>query len=61
MRYCSFSNCCYTLRDQGVAILFISHRLDEVFEISDRITIFRDGKFISSALAVDVTLGKRHP
>ena len=31
-----------TLRDQGVAILFISHRLDEVFEISDRITIFRD-------------------
>jgi rhamnose transport system ATP-binding protein len=45
----------HTLRDQGVAILFISHRLDEVFEISDRITIFRDGKFISSALAVDVT------
>ena len=45
----------YTLRDQGVAILFISHRLDEVFEISDRITVFRDGRYISSALASEVT------
>lgn len=43
------------LRDQGVAILFISHRMDEVFEISDRITIFRDGEFISSAPAEEVT------
>ncbi|PJF41586.1 MAG: sugar ABC transporter ATP-binding protein [Chloroflexi bacterium] len=43
------------LRDQGVAILFISHRLEEVFEISDRITIFRDGQFVSSNLASDVT------
>lgn len=37
-----------TLRQQGVAILFISHRLEEVFEISDRITVFRDGKHIST-------------
>lgn len=44
-----------SLRAQGVSILFISHRLEEVFEISDRITILRDGKFISSAPAVDVT------
>lgn len=44
------------LRDQGVAILFISHRFDEVFEISDRITIFRDGQFISSAPASEVTV-----
>ncbi len=44
-----------TLRDQGVAILFISHRMEEVFEISDRITIFRDGKLISSAPSADVS------
>jgi rhamnose transport system ATP-binding protein len=44
-----------TLRDQGVAILFISHRMDEVFEISDRITIFRDGRLISSAPSREVT------
>lgn len=37
-----------TLRQHGVAILFISHRLEEVFEISDRITVFRDGKHIST-------------
>jgi rhamnose transport system ATP-binding protein len=44
-----------SLREQGVAILLISHRLEEVFAISDRITILRDGEFISSALASEVT------
>jgi rhamnose transport system ATP-binding protein len=44
-----------TLRDQGVAILFISHRMEEVFEISDRITVLRDGKLISTAPAEEVT------
>jgi len=43
------------LRDQGVAILFISHRLEEIFEIADHITILRDGKRISSAPAHEVT------
>jgi rhamnose transport system ATP-binding protein len=43
------------LRDQGVAILFISHRMDEVFAIADRITVFRDGRLISSAPAAQVT------
>jgi rhamnose transport system ATP-binding protein len=45
-----------TLCEQGVAILFISHRMEEVFEISDRITVLRDGKFISSAPVQEVTL-----
>ena len=44
-----------TLREQGVAILFISHRMEEVFEISDRVTIFRDGRLISSAPRRQVT------
>ncbi len=43
------------LRDQGVAILFISHRLEEVFRIAGRITILRDGQLISSALRANVT------
>jgi ABC-type sugar transport system ATPase subunit len=34
------------LKKEGVSILFISHRLNEVFEISDKITILRDGQLI---------------
>lgn len=44
-----------SLRDQGVSILFISHRMEEVFEIADRVTIFRDGKWISTLPRSEVT------
>lgn len=44
------------LRKQGVAILFISHRMEEVFEIADRVTIFRDGKHISTKPRAEVTV-----
>ncbi|NLI90142.1 MAG: sugar ABC transporter ATP-binding protein [Epulopiscium sp.] len=36
------------LKEQGIAILYISHRMDEIFEISDRLTVFRDGKYIAT-------------
>jgi rhamnose transport system ATP-binding protein len=44
-----------SLRDQGVAVLFIGHRLEEVFEISDRVTVLRDGKWISCTPRAEVT------
>ncbi len=39
------------LRKKGVALMFVSHRLEEVFEISQRITVMRDGRVVSSAPA----------
>jgi rhamnose transport system ATP-binding protein len=43
------------LRSQGVSILFISHRMEEIFEIADRVTVFRDGRWISTAPRGEVT------
>ncbi len=42
------------LKDQGVGIIYISHRLEEIFDIGDRVTVLRDGKFINSADMKDV-------
>lgn len=42
------------LRDQGVAILFVSHFLDQIYEISDRITVLRNGGFVGEYLIGDL-------
>ena len=36
------------LASQGIAILYISHRLDEIFRIADRVTVMRDGKIVDT-------------
>lgn len=36
-----------TVRDDGIGVIYISHHLDEVFEIGDRATVLRDGKKVS--------------
>ncbi|GGA45203.1 sugar ABC transporter ATP-binding protein [Psychrobacillus lasiicapitis] len=43
------------LKAQGVGCIFISHRLPEVFDISDRITVMRDGKLVDVFQTADVT------
>jgi rhamnose transport system ATP-binding protein len=45
----------HRLRAQGVALLFISHRMEEVFANADRITIMRDGKVISTGAVNEFT------
>jgi len=42
------------LKAEGVGIIYISHRLEEIFEIGDRVTILRDGAFIHSCAMSDV-------
>ncbi|MDY3249358.1 MAG: sugar ABC transporter ATP-binding protein [Candidatus Choladocola sp.] len=43
------------LKNQGVCIVYISHRMEEVFELSDRITVFRNGTYIDTVNSSDVT------
>ena len=38
------------LREQGVSIIYISHRMEEIFELCDRITVLRDGQSISTRM-----------
>jgi len=43
------------LRDEGTAIIFISHRLEELFEVADRVTVLRDGAYVDTRQVKDVT------
>ncbi|MFP3557890.1 sugar ABC transporter ATP-binding protein [Paraburkholderia sp. SIMBA_049] len=43
----------HRLRDAGVAIVYISHRMKEVFDLGDRVTVLRDGRLVKSMLASD--------
>jgi ribose transport system ATP-binding protein len=42
------------LKQQGVAVIYISHRLDEIFEIADRVTVFKDGQVVGTHTVADI-------
>jgi ribose transport system ATP-binding protein len=44
-----------TLKEQGVSIIFISHKLNEVMEICDRYTVLRDGNMVAEGLVKDTS------
>lgn len=46
----------HKLRDEGCGIVYISHRLEELQHVVDRVTIMRDGKFITSGNFADFTM-----
>lgn len=43
------------LRDQGKGIVYITHKMNELFEIADEVSVFRDGKYIGTERSADVT------
>ncbi len=43
------------LKKKGVSIIYITHKMDEVFEITDECTVFRDGRFIGSELSKNLS------
>ncbi len=46
------------LKRQGKSIIYISHRMDEIFELCDRCTVFRDGQYIDTVQVSDVDKGQ---
>ena len=46
------------LKSEGIAIIYISHRMEEVLHLSDRITVMRDGKYIGDLARADATHDK---
>jgi inositol transport system ATP-binding protein len=46
------------LKERGVAVIYISHRLEEIFRIADCVTVLRDGRYIATHAIGDLTPGK---
>jgi methyl-galactoside transport system ATP-binding protein/inositol transport system ATP-binding protein len=46
------------LKEQGKSVIFISHKLDEIYEIADRITVYRDGNYIGSEKTEDLKVDR---
>lgn len=44
------------LKEQGKAIIYISHKMDEIYEITDKITVFRDGEYIATKKTSELKL-----
>lgn len=45
-----------SLRKKGVSIVYISHRMEEIFELCDRITVLRDGEYVGTENIADIDL-----
>ena len=44
-----------TLKARGISIIYVSHRLDEIFQIANRVTVFKDGRFVGTHDITSVT------
>jgi ribose transport system ATP-binding protein len=48
----------HSLREQGVTLIYISHRMEEIFSISDRVAVMRDGQLIGVQPTKELTINK---
>ena len=48
----------HSLREQGVTLIYISHRMEEIFSISDRVAVMRDGRLIGIQPTKELTINK---
>jgi len=49
-------NIVHILKERGVSIIYISHRMNEILEIADEVTVLRDGKYVTTQDAKDLTV-----
>lgn len=54
-------NLIHSLKKQGVGIVYISHRIEELFEIGDRVTVMRDGKYVGRLDITEITHRRDDP
>ncbi|WP_250692991.1 ATP-binding cassette domain-containing protein, partial [Escherichia coli] len=45
----------HQLRERGICVVFVSHRLEEVMEVSDRISVLKDGELVGTFPAAEMT------
>jgi ribose transport system ATP-binding protein len=46
------------LKAKGISIIYVSHRLDELFQIADRVSVLKDGKYVGTRNVADVSKGE---
>lgn len=46
------------LRDEGLAIIYISHRMAEIYELADRVSVLRDGKYVGSLVREEINANR---
>ena len=46
------------LKEQGIALIYISHKMDEIFEICDEISVLRDGNLVMTKAAKDTNMNE---
>lgn len=47
-----------SVRDRGVGVIYISHRMEEIFALGDRVTVLRDGRRVATRAVAEVTVGE---